>query len=83
MTSWRWLNVADLVRMQVRGEAHDSLIGIATIVRQMRADLGLTPAGLKENGWAIAVDEIAAKRDDAPAPRVSARSKLKVVPGVA
>jgi hypothetical protein len=62
--SWRWLNVADLVRLQVRAEARDAPVNIATVVRQLRADLGLTPAGLKENGWAIAADELAAKRAD-------------------
>ena len=56
--SWRWLNVADLVRLQVRGEALDAPVNIATVVRQLRADLGLTPAGLKENGWAIAAADI-------------------------
>ena len=84
MQSWRWLNVADLVRLQVRGEAHDAPVNIATVVRQLRADLGLTPAGLKENGWAIAVDEVAAradeKRDDAPAEEAPAR-RLRAVPG--
>lgn len=64
MQSWRWLNVADLVRLQVRGEAHDAPVNIATVVRQLRADLGLTPAGLKENGWAIAVDEVAERREE-------------------
>jgi hypothetical protein len=82
MASWRWLNIADLVRLQVRGEALDAPVNIATVVRQIRADLGLTPAGLKENGWAIAVDEVAARRDEqtpaAPARR-SSRSKLTVV----
>lgn len=62
--SWRWLNVADLVRLQVRGEEHDAPVNIATVVRQLRADLGLTPAGLKENGWAISVDEVTARRED-------------------
>ena len=86
MQSWRWLNVADLVRLQVRGEAHDAPVNIATVVRQLRADLGLTPAGLKENGWAIAVDEVAAradaKADEAAAtPRRSSRDRLSVVPG--
>lgn len=80
--SWRWLNVADLVRLQVRGEAHDAPVNIATVVRQLRADLGLTPAGLKENGWSIAEDEVRAKRDeDAPAPRKSSRDRLRVVGG--
>ena len=84
MQSWRWLNVADLVRLQVRGEAHDAPVNIATVVRQLRADLGLTPAGLKENGWAIAVDEVAAradeKRDDAPVKEAPVR-RLRAVPG--
>ena len=84
MQSWRWLNVADLVRMQVRGEAHDAPVNIATVVRQLRADLGLTPAGLKENGWAIAADEVAARADAkaaeaAAAPRRSSRDRLSVV----
>ena len=81
LESWRWMNIADLVRLQVRGEAHDAPVNIATVVRQLRADLGLTPAGLKENGWAIATDEVAAKREEtveAPV-RPSSRSKLKVV----
>ena len=64
MQSWRWLNIADLVRLQVRGEAHDAPVNIATVVRQLRADLGLTPAGLKENGWAIATDQVGEKRAD-------------------
>lgn len=86
MQSWRWLNVADLVRLQVRGEAHDAPVNIATVVRQLRADLGLTPAGLKENGWAIAVDEVAARADAkadeaAVAPRKSSRDRLSVVNG--
>src|SRR5699024_3695891 len=86
MQSWRWLNIADLVRLQVRGEAHDAPVNIATVVRQLRADLGLTPAGLKENGWAIAVDEVAAraaaKADEAPpAQRKSSRDRLSVVNG--
>lgn len=80
--SWRWLNVADLVRLQVRGEAHDAPVNIATVVRQLRADLGLTPAGLKENGWAIATDETAGRRGDKPTPkRSSARDRMKVVSG--
>jgi len=84
MQAWRWDQIADLVRMQVRSEAHDAPINAATVVRQMRADLGLTPAGLKENGWAIAVDEVAVKaaeKSDATPARKSSRDRLSVVPG--
>jgi hypothetical protein len=81
---WRWDQVADLARMQVRGEARDAPVAIATTVRQFRADLGLTPAGLKENGWAIASDETAAKRaEHTPARKASSRDRMKVVPGAA
>lgn len=83
LESWRWMNIADLVRLQVRGEAHDAPVNIATVVRQLRADLGLTPAGLKENGWAIAVDEVAARAEakaDAPV-RTSSRTRLTAVNG--
>ncbi len=78
---WRWLNIADLVRLQVRGESHDSPVNVATVVRQLRADLGLTPAGLIENGWAIAADEVAAQSQVKTPARVSSRDRLKAVPG--
>lgn len=81
LQSWRWLNIADLVRLQVRGEAHDAPVNIATVVRQLRADLGLTPAGLKENGWAIATDEVQAKRNETPAGSYDPRSAFKAISG--
>jgi hypothetical protein len=77
---WRWDQIADLVRMQVRSEASDAPVGIYSHIRAVRADLGLTPAGLKENGWAIAADEVAEKRSeqfetgDAPVRRLRAVS---------
>lgn len=81
--AWRWMNVADLVRLQVRGEALDAPVNIATVVRQLRADLGLTPAGLKENGWAIAAADIEpsapAAESSAPAKPRSSRDRLSVV----
>lgn len=61
---WRWQAIGELVRLQVRAEANDSPTTLFERIRQWRADLGLTPAGLKENGWAIAADEVSEKRDD-------------------
>ena len=38
--------------------------------------MGLTPAGLKENGWAIARDEVAVKRAEAaPEPSTGKRER--------
>lgn len=74
---WRWGQVADLVRMQVRAEDVDVQVGVYSSLRQLRADLGLTPAGLKENGWAIASDELSVKRSEVPvASGPSAKSRL-------
>ena len=85
MQSWRWGQIADMVRMQVRGEGEDAPVGVYAALRAARADLGLTPAGLKENGWAIAADEIAAKAaanaEAAAPPRRSSRDRLSVVNG--
>jgi hypothetical protein len=45
--------------------------------------IGMTPAGLKENGWAIATDEVGAKRSEQgevePAKPRSSRDRMKVV----
>lgn len=82
MQSWRWPIVAEYCRMKTVVEfdptASAALIGQ---LHRYRDQIGLTPAGLKENGWAIAVDEVASKREEtteAPT-RPSSRSKLKVV----
>lgn len=83
MQSWRWPIVAEYCRLKTVVEFDPS--ASAALVSQLhryRDQIGLTPAGLKENGWAIAADEIAAKREEsgpAPTPQASSRSKLKVV----
>ena len=61
MESWRWPIVADLVKYVVRSEPDDAPASLGTVVRQLRDDCGLSKAGLIQNGWAIAVDEVAAK----------------------
>lgn len=79
LQSWRWDQIADLVRMQVRSEAEDAPVGIYSQVRAARADLGLTPAGLKENGWAIAADEVAEKREEQAAGPEAPVRRLRAV----
>lgn len=84
MESWRWPVVADLVKYSVRSDPDDAPASLGTVVRQLRDDLGLSKAGLTANGWAIAVDEVGARREnvaDEPAARVSSRDRLKAVSG--
>lgn len=63
MESWRWPVVGEYCRLKTIVEFDPS--ASAALVGQLhryRDQLGLTPAGLKDNGWAIAADELAAKR---------------------
>jgi len=88
MESWRWPIVAEYCRLKAVVEFDPS--ASAALVSQLhryRDQIGLTPAGLKENGWAIAVDQVGAKRDEredadaAPAAPSSSRDRMRVVGG--
>jgi hypothetical protein len=64
---WRWPTVADLVMFRVRADDPESPVGLATSIRQLRDDLGLSAAGLAANGWAIAAPVIAPTESEQPA----------------
>lgn len=69
--SWRWQAVAEFCRLKAIVEQEpDATASLVAQLHRYRDQIGLTPAGLKENGWAIATDEVAAKREQkAPAAR--------------
>lgn len=84
--SWRWRTIAQWVRWSVRMEAHNASASLGTVVLRLADQIGLTPAGLKENGWAVSKDELQLKReqeppvDERPAGRKSsARDRMTVV----
>ena len=86
MESWRWPIIADLVKWSVRSEPADAPASLGTVVRQLRDDCGLSKAGLTQNGWAIAEDQLAAKAAetadrDTDAKPASSRDRLKAVGG--
>jgi len=58
---WRWQTVAEYARFKAQCEAEPNASLIAQLHRY-RDQIGLTPAGLQENGWAIAQDEVGPKR---------------------
>lgn len=88
MQAWRWPIVAEYCRLKTVVEFDPS--ASAALVGQLhryRDQLGLTPAGLKDNGWSIAADEVAQKRDEvAPAAERPAakqpQRRLRAVPSV-
>jgi len=85
--SWRWETIAEFCRIKAIVElAPDSSAALVDKLRQYRDQIGMTPAGLRENGWAIAHDETAEKRAEKAAGVASARPKssrdrMKVVGG--
>lgn len=63
--SWRWPIVAEYCRLKTIIERDPG--ANATLVGQLhrfRDQIGLTPAGMKENGWAIAPDVVSEKRQE-------------------
>ncbi len=81
---WRWPVVAEYCRLKAVVEFDPG--ANAALVAQLhryRDQIGLTPAGLKENGWKIATDEVAQKRDDKDTPTADEdpRDRFKVVNG--
>lgn len=82
LESWRWPTVAEYARWKALCEREPNAALIAQLHRY-RDQIGMTPAGLRENGWQIAKDALAEKRTTAAeAPkRASARDRLKVVDG--
>lgn len=65
---WRWPIVAMWVRTMAVCESGEATAADKNSVHRFADQIGMTPAGLKENGWKIATDEVAAKRAEAPAP---------------
>lgn len=65
LEQWRWRIVAMYCRWSVRSEG---VVPAAFLgqVHRLGDQLGLTPAGLIENGWAIARSELDAKREEKP-----------------
>lgn len=55
---WRWPVVADLAKWMVRSDDPDAPASIATSIRQLRDDCGLSKVGLAANGWSIAPVEV-------------------------
>ena len=81
--SWRLHTVAMWVRTFVICEGSDATAADKGSLHRFADQIGLTPAGLRENGWSIAKDEVAeraATREKPAAARPkSSRDRMKVV----
>lgn len=78
--AWRWHTVAMWVRTSVICEGAKATAADKNALHRFADQVGLTPAGLKENGWKIASDELAEKRSEVEeAPADDVRGRLAVV----
>lgn len=84
---WRHRAVAQYVRWSVRMEHPDAAAALASVVVRLADQIGLTPAGLRENNWVVARDEVTARRETTGEPpsaeRTSARDRMQVLDGSA
>lgn len=79
---WRWQAIAMFVRLSVRLEDPHSPATLAPQVIRFADQIGLTPAGLKENGWALGPDELAEKRSEKLAePKAKPVRRLRAING--
>ena len=83
---WRHETVAEFCRLKAIIElAPDANAALVSQMHRYRDQIGLSPAGLKENGWKIGekpASEAAPYETAAPsARRTSSKARLKVVPG--
>lgn len=82
--SWRLHSIAMWVRTFVVCESSEATAADKNSLHRFADQIGMTPAGLKENGWQVARDQVAEKRAEqgveGPAAR-SSRDRMKVVKG--
>lgn len=85
--SWRLHTIAMWVRTYVLCESSEATAADKGSLHRFADQIGMSPAGLKENGWVIAKDELGEKRAESseeanPEPASgSARSRVKVIAG--
>jgi len=61
--SWRWPTVAEFCRLKTVVEMEpDANASLVAQLHRFRDQIGLTPAGLRENGWSIVSDELESRR---------------------
>ncbi|NDK31191.1 hypothetical protein FH975_05300 [Nesterenkonia sp. Hz 6-5] len=61
---WRWNIIAIWVRTFLTASGPEAKAADKTALHRFGDQIGLTPAGLRENGWQIVRDEVASRRQE-------------------
>lgn len=80
---WRWHAVAMWVRTARICESPDATAADKNSLHRFADQIGLTPAGLKENGWKVAASEVVKPAQASAVAKPSTRGRLSVVRGAA
>lgn len=82
---WRWQTIALWVRRVALAESKDATAADVASMIRLADQVGMTPAGLKENGWTIGSAEAASTSEGKPGPpaqaRPSSKTRFKVYDG--
>ncbi|MCM0622705.1 hypothetical protein [Nocardioides bruguierae] len=71
---WRWPTIAEFCRLKVIVETEpEANAALVARLREYRNEIGLSPDGMRANGWAIAVDEL----EQRTAPKATSAAKSK------
>jgi hypothetical protein len=75
--SWRLPSIALYARTFVICESGEATAADKGSLHRFADDIGMTPAGLRVNGWAIAQDEISARRATQREPEAKPQRRLR------
>ena len=76
----RMMTVGHYCRLLARCEDMDAPAALHTQAIRYADQLGISPAGMRENGWRLSTDELAEKRPAAAEPKKSAATKTPAAP---
>ncbi len=78
--SWRWPVIAEYCRLKATVEANPAAnAALVAQLHRFRDQIGLTPAGLRENGWAIAPVVVGPVKSSAPVEGGEVTRRLRAV----
>jgi len=79
---WRWQTIALWVRRTAMAESDEANASDINAMIRLADQVGMTPAGLKENGWTIAAEKSSSSSEKQSAPQQpSSRGRFKVFNG--
>ena len=75
---WRWLTIADYVRWRVKAEQENASPSTMTQVMRLADAIGITPAGMRENGWTIQAKPVTEEATESPQTQPTSTPKRRL-----